>query len=95
MLENKDKEMLTKKVISAIGLDNLKQCSKAQLDWMDQMLDEDLEERSAQEVTEPQIIGIYEMVMEHLLPIDFNAELKKIKKKEIIDGCKRSQEKSS
>ena len=81
MLEANDKEMLTKKVISAIGLDKLKQCSKAQLDWMDQMLDEDLEERSAQEVTEPQIIGIYKMVIEHLLPIDFSAELKEIKER--------------
>ena len=80
MLVNKDKEMLTKKVISAIGIDKLKECSKAQLDWMDKMLDEDLEERLPQEITEPQIIGIYTMVMEHLLPIDFSVELKEIEK---------------
>ena len=39
MLKKEEKEMLSKKVVSVIGIDKLNECTKVQLEMMDSLMD--------------------------------------------------------
>ena len=72
MLNEIQKKQLTKRVISVLGIENLKKCSQKQLLYMDKLLDERLEElkNDQSKLNDEELLGIYEMVFEHLLPYD-------------------------
>ena len=72
MLNEIQKKQLTKRVILVIGIEKLKKCSQNQLLYMDRLLDERLEElkNDQSKLNDEELIGIYEMVFEHLLPYD-------------------------
>jgi hypothetical protein len=76
MLKKEEKEMLSKKVVSVIGIDKLNECTKVQLEMMDSLMDQRLErvDNDPTQITEPQIRGMYKMVMDHLQPIDLPKE---------------------
>ena len=65
--------ILTIKNIKSKCIQNLSKCSKMQLEMMDQLMDESLEEveNDPKQITNEMIVGIYEMVTEHLQPYDF------------------------
>ena len=64
---------LTQRVISVLSKERLSKCSKMQLGMMDQLMDQSLEEveNDPKQITNEMIVGIYEMVTEHLQPFDF------------------------
>ena len=72
MLNEVEKQTLSRRVGDVLGKENLKKCSQKQLFYMDKMLDERLEElkNNLSKLNDEEIIGIYEMVTIHLLPFD-------------------------
>ena len=72
MLNEIQKKQLTKRVISVLGIEKLKKCPQKQLLYMDKLLDERLEElkNDQSKLNDEELLGIYEMVFEHLLPYD-------------------------
>ena len=72
MLNEVEKQTLSRRVGDVLGIENLKKCSQKQLFYMDKMLDERLEElkNNLSKLNDEEIIGIYEMVTIHLLPFD-------------------------
>tara|TARA_B100000674_G_scaffold428909_1_gene384444 strand:- start:31 stop:264 length:234 start_codon:yes stop_codon:yes gene_type:complete len=72
VLNEIQKKQLTKRVILVIGIEKLKKFSQNQLLYMDRLLDERLEElkNDQSKLNDEELIGIYEMVFEHLLPYD-------------------------
>ena len=72
MLNEVQKQILSKRVGNVLGIDNLKKCSQKQLFCMDKMLDQRLEKLKddPSKLNDEEIIGIYEMVTIHLLPFD-------------------------
>ncbi len=73
MLSKKQSNELSQRVISVLGKETLMECSKVQLEMMDSLMDQELEEvdNDPTQITEPQIRGMYKMVMKHLQPFDF------------------------
>jgi hypothetical protein len=73
MLSKKLSNELTQRVISVLSKERLSKCSKMQLEMMDQLMDQSLEEveNDPKQITNEMIVGIYEMVTEHLQPFDF------------------------
>ena len=73
MLSKKLSNELTQRVISVLSKERLSKCSKMQLGMMDQLMDQSLEEvdNDPKQITNEMIVGIYEMVTEHLQPFDF------------------------
>ena len=73
MLSEKESNELSQRVISVLSKERLSKCSKMQLQMMDRLMDKELEEvkNDPTQITDPQIMGMYEMVMDHLQPYDF------------------------
>ena len=73
MLSKKLSNELSQRVISVLSKERLSRCSKMQLGMMDQLMDQSLEEveNDPKQITNEMIVGIYEMVTEHLQPFDF------------------------
>ena len=73
MLSKKLSNELSQRVISVLSKERLLKCSKMQLEMMDQLMDRSLEEveNDPKQITTEMIVGIYEMVTEHLQPFDF------------------------
>ena len=73
MLSKKLSNELSQRVISVLSKERLSKCSKMQLEMMDQLMDQSLEEveNDPKQITNEMIVGIYEMVTEHLQPFDF------------------------
>ena len=72
MLEQTQQETLSNKVLSVLGKETLMECSKVQLEMMDSLMDQRLErmDNDPNKITDSMIRGMYEMVMDHLQPID-------------------------
>ena len=73
MLSKKLSNELSQRVISVLSKERLSKCSKMQLGMMDHLMDQSLEEveNDPKQITNEMIVGIYEMVTEHLQPFDF------------------------
>ena len=73
MLSKEQSNELSQRVISVLSRETLSKCSKIQLQWMDRLMDQSLEEvdNDPNQITNEMIVGIYEMVTEHLQPYDF------------------------
>ena len=73
MLSKKQSNELSQRVISVLSKERLSKCSKIQIQWMDRLMDQSLEEvdNNPNQITNEMIVGIYEMVTEHLQPYDF------------------------
>lgn len=73
MLSKKQSNELSQRVISVLSKERLSKCSKIQIQWMDRLMDQSLEEvdNEPNQITNEMIVGIYEMVTEHLQPYDF------------------------
>ena len=73
MLSKQQSNELSQRVISVISKKRLAKCSKMQLQMMDRLIDQSLEEveNDPKQITNQMIVGIYEMVTEHLQPYDF------------------------
>ena len=73
MLSKKLSNELSQRVISVLSKERLSKCSKMQLGMMDQLMDQSLEEvdNNPKQITNEMIVGIYEIVTEHLQPFDF------------------------
>ena len=73
MLSKKLSNELSQRVISVLSKKRLSKCSKIQLQWMDKLMDQSLDEvdNDPNQITNEMIVGIYEMVTEHLQPYDF------------------------
>ena len=61
-------EDLLQKLLTAVGKEKLQACSDRQLDLMDQMLVDRLQDRP-DPVTEMELLGMYEMITEEVLPV--------------------------
>ena len=61
-------EDLSQKLLTAVGKDKLQAASKRQLQLMDQMLVRRLQNRP-DPVTEMELLGMYEMITEEVLPV--------------------------
>ena len=61
-------EDLSQKLLTAVGKEKLQACSDRQLDLMDQMLVDRLQDRP-DPVTEMELLGMYEMITEEVLPV--------------------------
>ena len=61
-------EDLSQKLLTAVGKDKLQACSKRQLQLMDQMLVDRLQDKP-DPVTEMELLGMYEMITEEVLPV--------------------------
>ena len=61
-------EDLSQKLLTAVGKEKLQACSDRQLDLMDQMLVDRLQDKPAP-VTEMELLGMYEMITEEVLPV--------------------------
>ena len=61
-------EDLSQKLLTAVGKDKLQAASKRQLQLMDQMLVDRLQDRP-DPVTEMELLGMYEMITEEVLPV--------------------------
>ena len=72
MLEQKQLEDLKERVTAAVGLSNLQALSKTQAEMCEVMLTERLEKMDFQidQIKNAEFVGIYEMVVDHLCPID-------------------------
>ena len=73
MLSKEQSNELSQRVISVLSRETLSKCSKIQIQWMDRLMDQSLEEvdNDPNRITNKMIVGIYEMVTEHLQPYDF------------------------
>ena len=73
MLSKEQSNELSQRVISVLSRETLSKCSKIQIQWMDRLMDQSLEEvdNDPNQITNKMIVGIYEMVTEHLQPYDF------------------------
>ena len=73
MLSKEKSNELSQRVISVLSRETLSKCSKIQLQWMDKLMDQSLEkvDNDPNQITNERILGIYEMVTEHLQPYDF------------------------
>ena len=73
MLSKEQSNELSQRVISVLSKKRLSKCSKIQLQWMDKLMDQSLDEvdNDPNQITNEMIVGIYEMVTEHLQPYDF------------------------
>ena len=73
MLSRKQSNELSQRVISVLSKERLSKCSKIQIQWMDRLIDKSLEkvDNDPNQITNEMIVGIYEMVTEHLQPYDF------------------------
>ena len=73
MLSRKQSNELSQRVISVLSKERLSKCSKIQIEWIDQLIDQSLEkvDNDPNQITNEMIVGIYEMVTEHLQPYDF------------------------
>ena len=71
MLNQKQLEDLAKRVTAAVGLSNLQALSKTQAEMCEMMLTERLEKVDFQpdQIQDAEFVGIYEMVVDHLLPL--------------------------
>ena len=71
MLDQKQLEDLAKRVTAAVGLSNLQALSKTQAEMCEMMLTERLEKVDFQpdQIQDAEFVGIYEMVVDHLLPL--------------------------
>ena len=72
MLSKEQSIELSQRVISVLSKERLSKCSKMQLKMMI-LMDQSLEEveNDPNQITNEMIVGIYEMVTEHLQPYDF------------------------
>ena len=61
-------EDISQKLLTAVGKEKLQACSDRQLDLMDQMLVDRLQDRP-DPVTEMELLGMYEMITEEVLPV--------------------------
>jgi len=61
-------EDISQKLLTAVGKDKLQAASKRQLQLMDQMLVDRLQDRP-DPVTEMELLGMYEMITEEVLPV--------------------------
>ena len=61
-------EDISQKLLTALGKDKLQAASKRQLQLMDQMLVDRLQDRP-DPVTEMELLGMYEMITEEVLPV--------------------------
>jgi hypothetical protein len=61
-------EDISQKLLTAVGKDKLQAASKRQLQLMDQMLVDRLQDRP-DPVTEMELLGMYEMITEDVLPV--------------------------
>ena len=61
-------EDISQKLLTAVGKDKLQACSDRQLDLMDQMLVRRLQNKP-DPVTEMELLGMYEMITEEVLPV--------------------------
>jgi len=61
-------EDISQKLLSAVGKDKLQAASKRQLQLMDQMLVRRLQNKP-DPVTEMELLGMYEMITEEVLPV--------------------------
>ena len=66
--ESSTQEDLSQKLLTAVGKEKLQACSDRQLDLMDQMLVDRLQDRP-DPVTEMELLGMYEMITEEVLPV--------------------------
>lgn len=73
MLSKEQSNELSQRVISVLSKERLSRCSKIQVQWMDRLVDQSLKEvdHDPNRITNEMIVGIYEMVTEHLQPFDF------------------------
>ena len=78
MLDQKQLEDLKERVTAAVGLSKLQALSKTQAEMCEAMLTERLEKVDFQidQIKDPEFVGIYEMVVDHLCPIDLEHILK-------------------
>ena len=72
MLDQKQLEDLSERVTAAVGLLKLQALSKTQAQMCEVMLTERLEKVDFQidQIKDAEFVGIYEMVVDHLCPID-------------------------
>jgi len=77
MLSKEQSNELSQRVISVLSKERLSQCSKIQLQWMDWLMDKSLEkvDNDPNQITNERIVGIYEMVTQHLQPYEFDIEM--------------------
>ena len=61
-------EDISQKLLTAVGKEKLQACSDRQLDLMDQMLVDRLQDKP-DPVTEMELLGMYEMITEEVLPV--------------------------
>ena len=61
-------EDISQKLLTAVGKDKLQAASKRQLQLMDQMLVRRLQNKP-DPVTEMELLGMYEMITEEVLPV--------------------------
>lgn len=61
-------EDISQKLLTAVGKDKLQAASKRQLQLMDQMLVDRLQDKP-DPVTEMELLGMYEMITEEVLPV--------------------------
>ena len=71
MLDQKQLEDLKERVTAAVGLSELQALSNTQVEMCNVMLTERLEKVDFQpdRIKDAEFVGIYEMVVEHLLPL--------------------------
>ena len=72
MLDQKQLEDLKERVTAAVGLSKLQALSNTQAQMCEVMLTERLEKVDFQpdQIKDAEFVGIYEMVVDHLCPID-------------------------
>ena len=78
MLDQKQLEDLSKRVTAAVGLLKLQALSNTQAEMCEVMLTKRLEKVDFQidQIKDAELVGIYEMVVDHLCPIDLEHILK-------------------
>ena len=71
MLDQKQLEDLAKRVTAAVGLSKLQGLSNTQVEMCNVMLTKRLKKMDYQidQIQDPELVGIYEMVTEELLPL--------------------------
>lgn len=78
MLDQKQLEDLKERVTAAVGLSKLQALSNTQAQMCEVMLTERLEKVDFQidQIKDAEFVGIYEMVVDHLCPVDLELILK-------------------
>ena len=89
MLDQKQLEDLKERVTAAVGLSKLQALSKTQAQMCEMMLTERLEKVDFRidQIKDAEFVGIYEMVVDHLCPIDLEhilIEANRLTRKETI-----------